>query len=366
MTYRLTDLDIQTTQTLSLSPQQSEKINGVVGEAPLPSSAMGALVRALDPYLAAALIAPDHLTNLCIIADQLPGALSSYFGFECRLAEEAAPADILFCVRRVAQEPAVLAGVLPGIPPAWLRDPAWQRIQRFAQEWVSPTTRLCRKVQDLWLEFDVAGTPAVLPIPSAFFGSKAIGAGSPSSAHRWISEDAVRLLTGQPLPPPVQQRLLACIAALPPQATIFQMGAMLSRQPTFVRLCINRMDGATMHRYLQQIGWPGDYSAFLSLASELATFVDNLSLNLDLIDSALGPRIGLECGLDDQEDGATWARFLDYLVADQLCLPAKRDGLLAYLAPPQEGNGIRRGLHHIKVVMAPNRPLEAKAYLSVR
>lgn len=333
------------------------------GAAPL---SVAEIVRAVAPYLTADLISPEHLAHLQTIAGQLPGTLTNYFGFECRLGEAAPLADILFCVRQVGRQPAVLGGRLPGIPEQWARqEPVWQQLRNFGQQWASPASPLFRKVQDVWLEFDVAGPPAPVPIPSLFFGSKVIRAGLAPAAHGWISAEAVRLLTGRPLTDSLQHGLLDCIAALPDRALLFQMGAMLSREPVFVRVCVSRLTPETLLPYLKAVGWTGERSRLTSLLDELSPFTGSFALDLDLLEGEIGPKIGLECGLSKGGDAAEWTPFLDYLVAQKLCLPGKRDGLLHYLSAGNGADEIECGLHHVKVVLQEGKPLQAKAYLSV-
>jgi hypothetical protein len=361
MKFTLSDTDIGiAARSPDVQRNEAIRINGVA------PTAVAEVVRAIAPYLTADLISPDHLTHLQTIAGHLPGTLTNYFGFECRLGEAAPLADILFCVRQMMHQPTVLAGLLPGIPEQWAQqEPVWQQVRDFGQQWASPTSLLIRKVQDIWLEFDVAGPPPPIPVPSLFFGSKVIHAGFPPEAHRWISQDAVRLLTGQPLTGPLQHALLDCITALPDRALLFQMGAMLSREPVFVRVCVSRLTPATMPSYLEAVGWTGEWLRLTSLIDELTPFTESFSLDLDLLEGKIGPKIGLECGLQKDSNAAEWTPFLDYLVARGLCLPGKRDGLLHYLAAGNGADGIERGLHHVKVVLQAGKPLQAKAYLSV-
>lgn len=369
--FSLSDTDITLALPLGeVRRNEAVRANGVGPKVVAPTTVapttVGEVVRAVAPYLTADLISPTHLTHLQTIAGRLPTTLTNYFGFECRLGEAAATADILFCVRQVANQPLVLAGLRRGIPEEWgQQETVWQRVRDFGREWATPTSRLFRKVQDIWLEFDVAGPPDAIPIPSLFFGSKVIHAGIPANAHRWISEEAVRLLTGRPLTVPLQQSLLACIAALPDHALLFQMGAMLSREPAFVRVCLSRLTAEMIWSYLEAVGWSGERSRLAPLLDDLSPFTGSFALDLDLLEGKIGPRIGLECGLQKGSTTAEWSPFLDYLVAQGLCLPGKRDGLLHYLVSDDDAGPVERGLHHIKVVLESGVPTEAKAYLSV-
>lgn len=361
MKFSLTEADIAITpRTPAVRPPEPMRTNGVA------ASTAGDVLEAVTPYIAADLISPDHLVYLKTIADQLSGQLTNYFGFECRLGEEAPLADILFCVRQLMYQPTVLAGQMPGIPAQWTEnEPVWQQLREFGKNWSSPASLLFRKVQDIWLEFDVAGSPEPVPIPSLFFGSKIIHSGFPTKYHSWISRDAVQHLTGRPLSDTLNQTLLRCIDTLPRDALLFQMGAMLSREPAFVRICISRLGLNDVLPYLEAIGWDGDKAPLTNLLNELTPYLDTITVDLDLLENGIGPKIGLECAPKNEKVIDSWFTFLDYLVAQELCLPNKRDGLIAFAAPSKQADNIVRGLHHIKLVTQAGKPTKAKAYLSV-
>jgi hypothetical protein len=162
---------------------------------------------------------------------------------------------------------------------------------------------------------------------------------------------------------------------------------MLARPTDAVRLVIKDLPFDSLQTFLDRVGWPGasdEAHAALSPAARLAPS-PKLMLSLD-VGRCIGPRVGLECFLPA---GGEWssrrAAFLDYLVADGLCVPTKRAALLAWggwahepdrdaaspahLAPlsnlvrlPARGVFVP-GLSHVKVSYQPDRPLEAKAYL---
>ncbi len=190
------------------------------------------------------LIAPANLAAMEQIAAQLPGALTSFFGFECRLGENDAATDILFALD--AREMAALAGRRQGggLPTEFWKAPTWQRVRELSAAVTEPLSPLAEKVDNLWLDFDVtlkAQDCAPAPVPSVFFGSQQLRSNVDLD---WFTEQALPILYGAHLSPQVKTQVLQCIHTLPPQALVFQTGAMMSRQPPFVRLCVSNLSPA--------------------------------------------------------------------------------------------------------------------------
>ncbi|NJN68432.1 MAG: hypothetical protein HC884_17815 [Chloroflexaceae bacterium] len=354
-------------------------------------------LQTLFPYVPEALVSRQCLEQMHAIGELLPGALTDFFGFECRLGTPDQTADFLLCVEVVDRQREVLAGLRPGIDlsPTLLEHPVWQQIRNFSLTWADPASVLHEKALNVWLEFDMAeleGSRLALPVPSAFLGSRHIcNTATPNEAHQhtWITRTALPLLTGQHLPEPVENRLIEAIQRLPAGPHIFQLGAMVARKPPFVRICITRMDPQQVPPYLEAIGWPGTTDELGRLVEELDGLVDRIDVDLD-ISEQISPRVGLECSFDPKQSPEyepRWYPFLAYLVEKSLCTSDKRDALLRYSGFAHEQSDpdrwpaalrkasklmgsqflsiITRGLNHVKIVYQSGRPLEAKAYLYV-
>ena len=356
---------------------------------PVPAGrSLGDTLRALAPYVPGELVAADSLRRIATTVDRLPLAVTGFFGFECPLGENSAKADFECRITRLHGGHAVLAGHSAAhvLPPAWREHPVWDRVGRFCQLWAEPSSPFHANVRDLWFEFDVghARSPEV-PLPSVFFGPPpALDA----AAYGWMLESAIPLLRGSPLPPPIERTLRDCLDALPAEASVRHVGLMLARPTDAVRLVVKDLPFDSLAGFLDRVGWPGASDAAhaaLSPAARLGPSPRMLSLD---IGARIGPRFGLECFLSaGAETSSRRASFFDYLVADGLCVPAKRDALLAWeewahepdraaaspehLAPLSELVGLPvrgvfvPGLSHVKVSYQPDRPLEAKAYVAI-
>lgn len=340
----------------------------------------------ISPDVPPSLISPEYLAHIGAVARLLPSTMTTFFGFESRLADDLPQADLLLYLTPNEGGRDILAGSVPAVRllDSLQAHPVWQRLRRFSQTWADPTSLLSERVRDLWLEFDINDQPVSPPVPSCFFHPQLL----PGETGDWMTTTAIPLLCGQALPIPVEQKILACLAELPGKAYIFQVGVMMARPSTAVRLCIRDITPADILPYLTRLGWSGPSGPLAALIANLSRQVDRVDLDLD-VGEVLLPKIGLECYFDPARQPQTeprWRLFLDFLVQSGLCHPAKRDGLLGYPGYTRQKDQplwsdhlqitaslldnhcesiIFRGLHHIKIVYQPDGSLEAKAYLYI-
>lgn len=351
----------------------------------------------LSPFYDAiptALIPHDNLEGMSRIAAQLPGALTSFFGFECRLGDTDAASDILFAIN--AREMKALAGQRAEamLPPTFWQIPAWRQVREFCRVAAAPASPLTGKIENVWLEFDMASAVAArdnVPIPSAFFGSQCL---TPDAPLDWFTDCALPTLYGVHLSPNVQARVLDCIRAVPHGGMVFQTGAMMSRQPPFVRLCLVNFGSRVFGDYLTTIGWQGNRQVVEAWIQALARLVDYLALDIDVSEN-VGATIGLECYFNPRRSPQyepRWYPFLEFLQARGLITDAKRQALIDFggfvhersFVTEGSSNGsypqallnashllgknfyssILRGPHHGKIVLRGDHA-EAKGYFYV-
>jgi Rps23 Pro-64 3,4-dihydroxylase Tpa1-like proline 4-hydroxylase len=333
----------------------------------------------------------DKINN---VAGFLPNKITAFFGFECPLGIASAQSDFLICTEGIAGTGREILADKDRFPTALLSEPVWQQVTQFGREWHDETSILHQKIRNVWLEFDLDGEELNLPVPSCFFGSEPIYAATSPYAnpatptYRWISESALKLLLNDRLPERVEAKLFQCLDCLPPEAYVFQIGLMLARNiKNAVRVCIRNIDPDQISEYLHQIGWPGSLEILQEFMREIADLVERIDLDIDISDRVL-PKIGFECYFSKQPKlEPRWQIFLDYLESNNLCLPQKRAGLLAYPGFVRESTALNdwpsylsrsarssadraetvffRKIHHIKIVYQDDRPQLAKAYLAM-
>jgi hypothetical protein len=328
---------------------------------------MADYLKIVIPHLHPDLVTPTALSHIQPLAQILPA--SSMAGFECRLGPDRSAVDFQICLPCLAR----------GLPESFLTVPAWQFLQDFYQHWASPNSSLHQEIEDVGLEFDVSEQLPQVPIPCIFW-----------KFDRETGIDAEGLMQTiamlqQPISPLLESNLRLCVDSLPAGAIVSHLGAMLSRSIQAVRVNVKGISPDRLSDYLRQIGWIAPTDTFSTLTSTLSRFFDSILLSFDVGDTLL-PRIGLECFLEQQPDCTPrWELFLDYLIEQELCSPAKKNALLNWpgfshksshpdLWPSNISFGDRflgsraislfsRWINHIKLVYQPGMPLEAKGYL---
>jgi len=244
-------------------------------------------VFAVSPYIPAKLISGKNLRHIRAIASHLPGALASFWGFECRLGEEAPQGDFLISVK-ADEGRAIVAGTHDSIElsESLRSHSVWNLARNFGQHWVDTTSPIYEKVDNIWLEFDVDGEPPAIPIPSLFFGCSptqventgiTLAKAEPES-HEWVTETALKIMLEDGLSGGIAQKLGQCLAAFPPEAYVFQIGLMLARKAETIRLCIRNISPEDIIVYLEKIGWRGAIDFLQATVSELASFTDRIDL----------------------------------------------------------------------------------------
>ena len=347
------------------------------------------------PRLPVELIGAAALTAIRHAAAHLPGALAfGTYGFEVPLGRPAAEADFLVSLCRELDGPARLADAGPGSgwDPALLADRHWRDLRAFGAAWAAPDG-LLTALDDVWLELDLRERPEGLPAPSLFFDpqrdARGQGAGLPADVLAARLAAAHRAAAGRPLAPAVAACLDRVLAVAPLRRHLFQVGFMLAREAGGVRLVATVPSAEDLLETLSACGWPGDAAAARDLAQTAFAVADTVALHLD-VGAAVAPVLGLEIVFQARREPRReprWAVLLDGLVADGLCTPGKRAGMLAYAGyetsaasglafPPTlaaaaaaRGPGVIsmwvRKLFHVKLVSRPDCPPEAKGYLSV-
>jgi hypothetical protein len=340
------------------------------------------------------LIAVDKFQEILSIAKNFPGNVTSFVGFEIHLMDATQRADWAFAVSGEGSDREVLTNLMKNgqLPLQLFQQPEWRQIAEFSDAWANETSLLQKQIKCFWLEFDMPETLPTTFIPSVFFGPEKLPEGIASndaSQYHWLLDSALPLLRGQQLSKKIQHHVLNCIKKMPATASLFQVGTMLSRSSTDVRLYINKIYPKDIIPYLKTLGWSDETGEFQSLIDGLQDKANRFVLSFDVTETGIGPRLGIECSFASNRfhQETRWKKLFDYLVEKATCLPEKRDALLGY--PGVEHTNISgsvmkplasasrhlddllsgtvvRYISHIKVAYHPGRALEAKAYPAVR
>jgi hypothetical protein len=309
------------------------------------------LLSALPPEL----VGEEARTRMLTVGALLPaGFLRQTFGFECPLQEAAAQADILVSAVRARDGAATLVAAYE-LQPEWASVGALGHLAEAAL------------VDDAWLEFDLFGPKPAVP---NLFCRPLYPAGD-GQALRDIVTEAGAALAGAPVQKDLIEAVMRLGAALPPQAVIFQLGAMRARPFAGLRVCINQIALDGILTLLAALGYP-DVDGVRALLVRFQPAVGDVTLCIDLTPDLL-PKIGLEAYFAPSRAGRApeilLDRFLARAIEDGACREGKAEALRTWQAAADVVRGecrFQRGVHHIKLVHEPGLPYRAKAYLALR
>ncbi len=311
------------------------------------NSCMKEQLKVAAPYISKDLVSTEAWSDIYTLAQILPSF--SYALLECRLGTGTSRVDLSV----------PLPNPTINLPDTILIHPVWSRVQDLSQELADANSSLHQRVRQLWLEFDVDEESSKMPIPCIGLHLNQETACNFQS----LLEMALKLLARR-VSSHLEANLKLCFDALPAEAKIAFLGAMLSRQSDALRVIIKWIPPKQLSAYLSHIGWTGSVTKLEAIISTISDFVDHIVLSFDVGDTIF-PRIGLECYfINPHRNEPRWQLFLEYLVRYGMCTPAKRDALFAWSESEQQGlTNFGKVANLIKIVYQPGIPLEAKAYL---
>jgi hypothetical protein len=307
----------------------------------------------LAPRLSEPLFDPESVGRLHRLAGFFPGACQGTL--ETRLAPGAAPVDLSLRLRTPDEARTLAASLLP--------------VQELLSRWAAGSLTPVRSV---WLEFDLDREPNETGPPAPVVCAKLPKETDPG----WLTGTLLPALQGRSLAAGQRARILSCLGRLPPQASLLYVFSLRARGSDAVRLEIFGLEPAGISDYLRSILPEG--APVIAEVAPLFEGVERLHLSFDVTDEVL-PRIGIEGSFPRQPSREPrWGAFFERLVRQGLCSPGKREAALAWpgydtfwtaadrwpIAELGPRGICLRILSHLKVVCAPDRQPEAKAYLA--
>lgn len=336
------------------------------------------------PHLSHVFGTHDAIDTVREAASWLPAL--PHGGFECRLDANETQLDLQQSIYTRDGEPGIFAEHIEWLAASCLSGslhPVWQRLQNFCCVWEGEQSG----IEEIWLEIDlpVGNHKALPPVPAIFVGlSNCVS----SSDTIEIVKLSIEQIKEARLPQQWEKRLKGCLHGLPGNSRLSHIGLMTSRKSESLRINLQDMPPDMIVEYLQQCGWHGSSHELKTYIMDFFAAAERLTLCLD-IGEQIGSRIGIECFCVEPSESKNTALmyFLARLVDYELCIPQKRDALLAWpglitpsetrdwpdhmiseaiLRPDEQFSTLERKLSHVKLVFdETNRDcgiLSAKAY----
>ena len=337
-------------------------------------------------HLEAPLISKESLTRSRKLLEALPPIPAA--GFERRLDLECAGADLSVCASVFNGGRALLSGSVA--LRAWARKTAaWQDVRRLVAAWDDPGHRLHDAVTHLWMEFEtsqsLSGQSAgVVVAPDIHLTFRDVAVPRSSAERIELVREAIEIMTPEASRGAPGERMAEVLRATTPCSRLGHIGFPLSRDVGWVRLVLDAARPADVVELLDKSGLDGQRGPFLELPRALTDVSDRIKIDLDVGETTVSPRIGVEYHMDRRVSvRERWDQFFEHAVRHGLCLPEITGDLVGWIGSSQSGDPVRwpapvaaarallgprvepvlfRVLSHVKVVVGADRPPEAKVY----
>lgn len=319
-----------------------------------------------ETLLADGLARPGDMSGFRAIAALLPKFCHA--GFECPLGNDEPGLDFLHCLRRMEESRYLVEGPCT--------DAVWRRLRCFGTLWREGADGLDR-IPNCWLEFDLRDRAAAdFPIPSLFVNTPAIG---PAEYDATIEHVGAALQIERSST--TRAAMVRMHEVFGPVSSACETGFWLSRATTAVRMVFTKIEASpdTVMDLLARAGHPTP--SILRRAPVLALWPvsGSTSIAVDVTDGIV-PGVSVELyplppgkAFPVEAHAEAQRRLFRDLVEAGLCTARKNarvtswQGSVCYGEDPELDARIwlRRGINHVKLSVKPDRPVSAKAYLSL-
>jgi len=283
-------------------------------------------------------------------------AADAAFGFEVRLAEQEASADLLLTVARDSR----IADAL--VRKGASGDPGAASLARVLSEVARPGSPLAPAVDLVALEYDIVGV-AGSPAPGVFLRSAA----AEGYLDPGLLTAATAMAAGWAEDASERNAVARIAAALPPGGAIRWVGAFPDRRTRAVRLLVRGLgDGSAA--FLDRIGRSDAAAAIDEAVSAFrACGLDNHVIALDVAQGRVLPSLGLELSRPGRI-GSGWGAAFDMMVDKRWSLPEKAAALRRARRSESifSSSGVSElhcSVHHIKLAFG-NGAVTAKGYIA--
>lgn len=251
-------------------------------------------------------------------------------------------------------------------------DPVWQQVISFSNKWAKDELLKSELHHRLWFEMDVCGLPPKLPVPNIFFRTP----GDDNSVKAVL--DGLKAFSFN-LPVMQQELLVKALRALAPTCSFLEIGLLLARPHSPIRLNAFHLALPDILKTLQllEINTLEDNPDFLQELYSWGPYVR--AVNLDIDTSNFGAKVGINFSdpvavtIRQQQQSEFWPNFLEWLVNKGLCLSHKKQAVLNWSGGHKhcpepynftvESKAILRTFNHVKLDFRLNQAPRAKVYL---
>jgi hypothetical protein len=324
------------------------------------------------------LVDAGWLNDLEKAARSLPRCLDG-FGFELRL-DGGNQVDFGVVIAEQGRAQMKGRGIDAFCSAGLIDSRQWKLVRELCERWTNPRSLESECVPHVFLEFDTSQGFDRLGSPSIFLGISinaqfSVGGGSyapgPGAGRTNLVPQLISRLLAADGGTVEIEALEQRIRSLPVGSLVLHVGVMIARAHA-VRLHVG-VPRVKVADYLRTIGACRVAIEVERLAERyraddpVATLQFEVQQDCEAVGLELSPGSALE-----PQGAQLWRTLLRSLVDDGLCAPERYEALLSWSGVsrlPRDLSDspctVHRDLSHVKVTLRPDRPPQAKAYLSV-
>lgn len=253
----------------------------------------------------------------------------------------------------------------------------WIMLYHFFRLWNKAKSIEDEHILNIWLEFDFNRLMKTkLPEPCLFFYPLKNFNHGQEKKIRQIEQQYSRLITpilenfsDSYTRPPIKDTIKKCIRYSSADAAFFQIGVMLGRADSPLRICLERFSPQDVTALLEHMEWEGDFDQIDSILEMGVEYINpHFALDMD-VGTRLHKKIGFEFSFKEKFlNPNKIGSFLNHLCERSLCTEEKKETLLNWTGYSWEKDGrvlIVRSINHFKFVYSEDDPIEVKAYLGL-
>jgi hypothetical protein len=322
-------------------------------------------------HIPPALLSTENKNIFLKSAGYLPDTFAhSLFGYEKVLTDEYAIMDMSISA---AKNNFNKVFEYPDIAQLSLNNSHWKNLEELSRQWSNCNSSLYKNLELIALEFDLSSLSETTPVPSVFFGIETLhNTGFDPELRLNVFIKAIEIVSGIRLDPKLKEKLES-ISTEAGSFHLFQVGLMLSRINSPIKICLKRFNVLQLLEFFPKIiqndKWIKEVNR---VAEKYFCYFDHFVLVFDISGTEI-KRTGIECYYQDKKQPSTekrWKEIIVLLVRDGLCTKENAECILDFPGKFMTGNSssehpeyYAQGLHHIKFTIKEEMNSSAKIYL---
>jgi len=260
--------------------------------------------------------------KLIRFGELIPLSITQFWGFEMSLSNDLYEADLLFCVHKADQFNRFVNGegglLLFG-------DTISKQYQWLGSKWSDKSDEMHSSISNLWFEYDYSDLVTVGHKPNFFF------APNPNKHILEILSSAEIVFSHLSRMAPILEgygQLLKCHEALSGKAWISQIGVMLARSYSSIRVFIQDIPKNEIVIILNKLNYANASDPILiKYLAICELYSSQVNLNVD-VDHKIGDKLGIECYFNTMKSAID---FMHKLCDINLCTSLKFSAIKEYM-----------------------------------